>query len=212
MGSGTGLLSQLFLGNGNWVFGVEPNAEMRHAGEGFLAGYEHFTIVAATVEATTLSSNSVGFIAAGQSFHWFDPIPTRAEFVRVLKPGGWVVLVWNTRKATPSSLSAAYEKLIELHGTDYDQVNHGRRGGSDSIRQFFDPEDYETVTLENRQVFDFEGMKGRLLSSSYAPNEGDAGYPEMVRDLGRIFSEYERNGKVDSDYDTKVHYGRLEPA
>lgn len=101
---------------------------------------------------------------------------------------------------------------MELHGTNYDQVNHGRRGGSDSIRQFFDPEDYETVTLENRQVFDFEGMKGRLLSSSYAPNEGDAGYPEMVRDLGRIFSEYERNGKVDFDYNTKVHYGRLEPA
>ena len=209
IGSGTGFLSRLFLENGNRVFGVEPNEEMRLAGERLLAGYERFTSVTATAEATTLPESRVDFVTAGQAFHWFDPIPTRAEFERVLKPGGWVVLMWNARKKTMTPFLEDYERMLESYGTDYTEVDHGRRGSYEEVRKFFVPEKFEMATFENQQIFDFDGLKGRLLSSSYVPNEGDEGCTEILRELERIFHVHERGGRVSFDYDTKVYYGRL---
>src|SRR5689334_15561560 len=90
IGSGTGLLAELFLTNGNRVVGVEPNREMRAAGERLLANAPGFTSVDGTAEATTLAAGSVDFVTAGQAFHWFDRALARVEFARILKPEGWV--------------------------------------------------------------------------------------------------------------------------
>src|SRR6516162_11297945 len=59
IGSGTGLLSKLFLDHGNRVNGVEPNAEMRAGGEEFLRVYANFTSVDGAAEATTLADRAV---------------------------------------------------------------------------------------------------------------------------------------------------------
>src|SRR6266480_5260535 len=88
MGSGTGLLSQLFLKNGHRVFGVEPNRQMREAGEEFLHRFEEFTSVPGSAEATTLGDASIDFVTAAQAFHWFERQAARREFRRILKPGG----------------------------------------------------------------------------------------------------------------------------
>src|SRR5262245_5749899 len=77
VGSGTGLLSKVFLDNGNRVIGVEPNAEMREAGEEFLAGHRIFSSVNGSSEATTLADSSVDFVTTAQAFHWFEPDATR---------------------------------------------------------------------------------------------------------------------------------------
>ncbi len=92
VGSGTGFLAEMFLKQGNRVFGVEPNADMRKAGEEYLQGFRNFVSVAGSAEATTLADGSVNFVTAGQAFHWFEPAATRRELSRVLTPGGWVVL------------------------------------------------------------------------------------------------------------------------
>ena len=94
-GSGTGLLAELFLKAGQRVWGIEPNREMREAGEEFLRGYQRFVSIAASAEATTLPDRSVDFVTAGQSFHWFDRARVGVEFARILKPQGWLVLIWN---------------------------------------------------------------------------------------------------------------------
>ena len=88
IGSGTGILSRMFLHFGCQVFGVEPNKDMRLAAERLLAGVKGFHSVDGRAEATTLPAGSVDFVTAGQAFHWFDPGPTRAEFRRLLTPGG----------------------------------------------------------------------------------------------------------------------------
>lgn len=93
VGSGTGILSTLFLENGNRVFGVEPNAEMRAAAERLLGDRSRFTSVAGTAEDTTLEAGSVDLVVAGQAFHWFDAGRARAEFARTLSPDGWVALI-----------------------------------------------------------------------------------------------------------------------
>ena len=98
VGAGTGLSAELFLRNGNTVFGVEPNREMREAAESLLAGYANFHSVAGSAESTTLPDASVDLIVAGQAFHWFDVPRARAEFRRILRPDGVVVLMWNTRR------------------------------------------------------------------------------------------------------------------
>jgi SAM-dependent methyltransferase len=98
VGSGTGILSEPFLRNGNRVFGVEPNKGMREAGERRLGQHPRFTSVAGTAEAKTLASDSVDFVATGQAFHWFDPERSRTELARILKPRGCVALVWNWRR------------------------------------------------------------------------------------------------------------------
>src|SRR4029453_17979120 len=82
IGSGTGLLSELFLRNGNRVYGVEPNREMREAGERLLSAYPSFVSVDGRAEATMLDDASVDFVTAGQAFHWFDPPHARREFMR----------------------------------------------------------------------------------------------------------------------------------
>ncbi len=212
VGSGTGSLSRLFLENGNRVFGVEPNTEMRLAGERLLGRYERFTSVAARAEETTLPESSVDFVTAGQAFHWFDPGPTRGEFVRILKPGGTVALIWNTRRKAGEPFLAGYERLLRSHGTDYREVYHGRCGSRENIRDFFHPDPAEEATFENRQAFDLEGLRGRLLSSSYVPDTGETGHQEIMDAASRLFEEHQADGTVVLAYDTQVFFGPLSGA
>lgn len=211
IGSGTGLLSRLFLENGNRVFGVEPNEGMREAGERHLAEYPRFTSVPAVAEETTLEDHSVDFAVAGQSFHWFEPEKTRREFRRILALEGWVALVWNTRMASTPFL-AAYERMVETFGKDYDEVSQSRKGSSDEVRAFFAPDEMNLSTFENRQTFDLEGLRGRMLSSSYMPVEGEPGFPEMISEMERVFREHEWNGEVEFLYETRMYYGRFSRA
>ncbi|HEY1662001.1 MAG TPA: class I SAM-dependent methyltransferase [Verrucomicrobiae bacterium] len=207
IGSGTGKLSELFLKNGNPLFGVEPNREMREAGERLLGHYPHFTSITGTAEATTLAAGAVDFIVAGQAFHWFNHERCRAEFLRVLKPGGWVVIVANRRRKDARPFAAAYEKLTDEFSTDGEQAPR-RRIERVAIEQFFPvPAGFEI--FYHAQEFDFEGLKGRLLSSSYAPDAGQPGHEEMLAALRRIFEACQENGRVIFEYETQVYYGRL---
>ena len=212
VGSGTGALARLFLENGNRVFGVEPNEEMRLAGERILRRYGQFASVAARAEETTLPDGAVDFVVAGQAFHWFDPGPARGEFVRILKPGGVVALIWNTRRKRGEPFLAGYEQLLRSHGTEYREVYHGRRGSRENIRELFYPDPVEEATFENRQAFDLEGLKGRLLSSSYVPDVGSPGHSEIMVAAECLFEEHQAAGRVVLEYDTQVFFGPLSGA
>jgi ubiquinone/menaquinone biosynthesis C-methylase UbiE len=211
VGSGTGILTELFLKNGNEVYGVEPNRDMREAGERLLNGYSRFRSVAARAEETTLPDHGVDFIAAGQAFHWFDREKARAEFARILKPRGWIALIWNERVTTTTPFLIAYEQLLKDYSTDYEQIDH-RQINADVIRDFFGSDRFGLKQFDNRQVFDYVGVKGRLLSSSYAPESGHPNHASMLAELERIFQVYQDEGKVVFEYVTQMYYGRLEPA
>lgn len=207
LGSGTGLLTELFLKNGNSVFGVEPNLEMRVAGERVLAGYPKFSSVIGAAEATTLPDHSVDFVMAGQAFHWFNRKAARVEFVRILKPGGWVVVAWNGYRIETSPLMAAYQDLVVRYGTDYSEVRREVVGCD--VEEFYAPGACECARFEFQQIFDFEGLKGRLLSASYAPEPGHPNYEPMLRDVRRVFDANQKDGKAIFDYETELYYGQL---
>jgi ubiquinone/menaquinone biosynthesis C-methylase UbiE len=197
------------LKNGNRVYGVEPNREMREAGERLLKAYNNFKSVEGTAEETCLDNESVDFITAGQAFHWFDRERARREFRRILSPGGWVAFLWNERRTDTTAFLVDYEKMLMRYGTDYEAVNHTNVGDR-VMREFFAPVDYRLKIFDTRQTFDFESLKGRLLSSSYTPEEGHKNYNPMLEELERIFQLHEEQGEVAFEYDTKIYYGQLE--
>lgn len=208
IGSGTGILSAMFLREDNTVYAVEPNREMREAAERELQPDENFKSVEGSAEATTLPEESVDFITVGQAFHWFDRTRARKEFTRILKPEGWTVLVWNERRTDTTAFLIAYEKMLLDYGTDYAAVNHTNIDER-IIEEFFRPGSFHLRIFKNRQTFDFESLKGRVLSSSYTPEEGHPNYRPMLEELERIFRENAENGEVSFDYETKLYYGQL---
>ena len=207
IGSGTGISAEMFLKNGNTVYGIEPNNEMREAGEKLLGGYSKFHSIVGTAEVTTLPDKSINIIVAGQAFHWFNVEEAKIEFDRILKPGGWVVLIWNERETNASPFLTAYEEFLNTFGTDYTEVNHVNVYGT--IDQLFNEYGFQLHTFPNRQIFDYDGLKGRLLSSSYTPAPDDPHYLPMIEELQILFDNHQRENSIDFAYMTKVFYGQL---
>jgi SAM-dependent methyltransferase len=204
IGSGTGLSAKLLLENGNIVYGVEPNAAMRDAAEVYLKDYPNFVSRDGTAEKTDLDSGSIDFVIAAQAFHWFDAGLARAEFQRVLRPGGYVILIWNERQLDTTEFLAAYEELLLKYGSDYEKVRH-ENIDQKRLGDFFQT-GFERAAFQNVQVFDFEGLRGRLLSSSYMPAEDHPSFPDLEKELKHLFAKHSESDKIRVFYDTNVYY------
>jgi len=208
IGSGTGILSKIFLNYGNKVFAVEPNREMRLAAEKLLKNDRNFVSINAAAENTGLKTNSIDLITAGQSFHWFNLKKVKREFNRILRNEGWIVLIWNVRQINSTPFMMAYEELLLKHALEYQTVSH-KNLDLDIIGDFFAPTSFEVVTYKNNGAFDYEGLLGRVLSSSYAPKEGDEGYKQMISDLKATYKKFEIDGTIEFEYKTELYYGQL---
>lgn len=207
IGSGTGKLTELFLANGNVVFGVEPNAGMRSAAEQILKDSPNFKSIDGNAESTDLENSTIDFITAGQAFHWFDPDNFKVEAQRILKQNGWIVLTWNARKLVSTPFLEDYEHLLLTYGTDYQDIRHEK--AEDLIPKLFAPKSCKVAVFPNEQVFDFEGLKGRVRSSSYTPEPGHPRFEPMIEELRDVFNRHQKNDTVIFEYDTKVFYGQL---
>ena len=208
VGSGTGISCEPFLRHGNPVTAVEPNEAMRNAAEKSLGGFPKFRSVNGSAETTTLPDQSAELVVAAQAFHWFDLAAARSEFKRILRPGGYVVLMWNDRRLSGTPFLEAYEKLLVTHGTDYLRVRH-ENVGPNELTAFFGSSGFQSATLVNHQHLDFEGLELRLLSSSYVPGENDPRSEPMLADLRKIFDRHQAGGRVTIDYDTRLYFERL---
>jgi SAM-dependent methyltransferase len=208
IGSGTGILTRLFLENGNPVIGVEPNREMREAGEHDLADFSRFTSMDGTAEATRLPAHAMDFIVAGQAFHWFDRVRARSEFQRILKQDGWLVLIWNDRRVDSTPFLSDYEALLQEFATDYNEINHKNVQDKKIFAEFFGHPPFE-ATFDNVQRFDFDGLIGRLNSSSYVPGRDDPRHAAMAMRAQEIFAAHQQSGGVAFEYDTRVYYAGI---
>lgn len=208
VGAGTGKFSRLLLERGSEVIAVEPNAAMRQAAVDALGGYPGFRAVAGSAEATGLAAGSVDYIVCAQAFHWFDRAAAKEEFLRVLKDGGRVALIWNSRLTAGSPFLEGYEQLIQTYGTDYVQVNH-RNISAPDLAMFFREGAMREARFAYRQTLDYDGLKGRLLSSSYAPGSGHPRHEPMLAALRELFDGTSRDGFVFFDYETEIYWGEL---
>lgn len=207
IGSGTGFSAEMFLQNGNTVYGVEPNAHMRHAGETYLAAWPAFHSVAGTAEATTLRAHSIDYVVAGQALHWFDLPRARAEFARIVRPGGWLALIWNTRDEESSPFMRAYETFVRDHSVDSTMIFHTNVTEVE-IATLFERGAYTYRTFANSFALDFETLLGRTASSSYMPERDDARYAAMESALRALFARHARAGRIEYLYKTELYFGR----
>jgi ubiquinone/menaquinone biosynthesis C-methylase UbiE len=192
------------LDNGNEVYGIEPNAEMRLAGEKSLAGYTNFHSVDAFSEDTGLELESVDVITCGQAFHWFEPKSTRQEFLRILKPDGYVVLFNNCRKSSNNQFMNEYSELV----SKYSQKEFSFSLNTDLPGFFAFKPIHETV-FYNPQVFNLERLKGDLVSYSYIPTEEEPRFNTMLSEFEVLFEKYNSKGALTFEYETVLQYCKM---
>ncbi|MEN5039856.1 class I SAM-dependent methyltransferase [Stenotrophomonas sp. TWI1149] len=210
IGAGTGISTRLFLAAGHPVIAVEPNAAMREAAEQLLApDYLRLKVADGTAEATGLADNSVGLVAAAQAFHWFDTTAVRREWARILQPEGMALVFWNSRLLDASPFLIGYEQLLLEFGTDYTEVAE-RYQDDDTMRAWFGEGLRGMARLPNVQRMDYDGLRGRLLSSSYAPQPGHPRHAAMLDALQQLFDAHAVDGQIAFEYQTRAFVGTLD--
>ncbi len=212
VGAGTGMLAELFLQHGNSVLAVEPNRAMRSACEELRSQYPKLTCIDGSAEATTLPDHCANFVTVGQALHWFNLEHARAEFIRILQPGGWCVVIYNERRIGGDLFHDGYERILKEFGTDYESVCR-KYPQQQKLAEFFSTQNGATAAMHqssfpNAQQFNLGGLMGRILSSSYMPQPDHPRYPAMLRAIEVLFSQCQKNGHVRLEYDCVVTFGR----
>jgi SAM-dependent methyltransferase len=208
IGAGTGMLAELFLENGNRVFAVEPNADMRAACEELVERYPRLTCVDGTAEVSRLADRSADFVAVGRALHWFDQKKCRPEFARILREGGWVVLASQGPLARSEPLIQEFQTILKEHGLDYARLRR-RYDIEDAARRFFAGGEFHEAEFPAIEEMTYEELEGFTLSLSVTPQPGHPGFPAMQEALGKYFARYESGGKVRMPMTCKIHFGHL---
>ena len=208
IGSGTGLLSLLFLENGHPVLGIEPNPTMRAAAESGLSGFSQFHSLDGQAEAIPLEEASISLLVAGQAFHWFDPTAFKAEAQRVLFPQGYVALIWN-RRVDDDPFVTAYEALLEQHGIDFYKADAKHRMTEEMIAAFFAPVRVEKASFPNPRQYDWQGLLGLALSQSYVPLPDHPNHAGFLQGLHALFDQYQDNGHINLSLITNLYFAQV---
>ncbi len=205
IGSGTGKLAELFLREGYTVHAVEPDPAMREAASRGLAAFPGYHLLPGSAEATGLADACVDLIIVGQAFHWFDPVPARAEFLRISRPPHRLATVDN--RPTPDSVWMEVRENLRRHETNPVMSVLNERNPENARGSFFTSHTFRV--FPNDHYFDFEGLVGRVLSLSNKPMPGQPGYDAMLADLRAIFDRRQQAGRIQVKFETRLYYGNL---
>lgn len=209
IGAGTGIFTGLLLDTGARVIGVEPNDAMRAAAEGEFRGRPNFTSAKGSAEATGLADQSVSLVTCAQAFHWFEPTATRREFRRILRPNGHCAVLWNTAVVGNSAFGLGYEALKLEFGTDFQRIRHEKIDKTERFDAFFGAGNWVRRDFANNQTLTFESLRGRLLSSSYAPKAGHPRFEAMIAVLQTLYDRCQTGGLIQAEYQTEVYLGHF---
>jgi SAM-dependent methyltransferase len=206
VGSGTGLLAELFLQNGNPVLGVEPDEAMRKAGEGCLSAYPEFRSLAGTAENIPLPDDSADMVAVGQALHWFDLVQAKAEFRRILRPDGWVTVIWYEPAHDGSRFLRAQREVMQKYVRT--RVPACNRLDDATLSWFLGEGRSEVRAVETFSTLNLEEVKGAAASSAHAPEPGDCDFQPMMAQLAELFRQHQRDGHVRVPITFRLCFGR----
>ena len=208
VGAGTGKFAKQILDKGSFVYCVEPNVDMRTKAVGELKAYKNVECIDGDAANTCLNDNSVDFVTVAQAFHWFEVESFKRECKRILKPGGKVFLVWNSRD-TNFEIVCKNAEIYNRYCPGFKGFSNGIQENDARIEEFFDGK-YEKVKYDNPLYFTKEIFISRCLSSSYSLKCGEDKYNEYVGELEKLFDVYEVNGTVCMPNSTIVYFGRVD--
>ena len=209
VGAGTGISSRLFLEAGCEVTAVEPNAAMRAGAEAELASrYAGFQAVDGTGEDSGLAAASVDLVTVAQALHWMDIDRCRREFRRIVRPGGALAVLYNSREHEASDFMRGYEALVRRFSVDYERVRHENLTAGVFAR-LFGTHDYARARFPNPQRADWPACLARAHSSSYLPAETSPDYPAMEAALRELFDAHACGGEVTFHYVTELYWARI---
>ncbi len=207
IGSGTGKFAEQLIKKGSTVICVEPNDDMRHQSEKELSPYSTVRFSNGNANETRLPDESVDFITAAQSFHWFDVSLFQQESRRILKPNGKAVLIWNLRDMSDELNQACFDVF-----THYCPSFKGFGGGinRDDMRiQHYFNNQYNAVEFDNPLFFTKEKFINRCLSGSYSLTPVDEKYPEYIAKLNDIFNLFAKDNCVQTGNKTIAYIGQV---
>lgn len=184
IGAGTGIASELFARHGYEVVGVEPNAGMR--------ARARVPMVEGTGEATGLPDAAFDAVICAQAFHWMDHEAAKREFLRILKPGGVIALLWNDRLEDVDAFARGLAGLI---------AGRNKVGVRPELRELFKGFRIEERVFRHAQRLGWDGLVGRLRSASYVP----LGDPAFYQRLRELFDEHQCGQAVEIFYDCRVY-------
>jgi len=205
VGCGTGISTRLLAARGLRVIGIEPNAEMRREAAATLLqpAMPQPVYRDGQAEQTGLPSASCAAVVSAQAFHWFRHDEALREFHRILKPTGWLFLIWNERDNN-DSFTGAYGGIVR-QGPNADEVESRRSGEVLLTHPAFCAAQFKVFA--NAQELDADGLLGRAFSISYAPRE-PAAAEKFKTDLLDLFRRYEQAGRVILRYQTLLYFAR----
>ena len=203
IGAGTGILTKEFIGRVKQVFAVEPNPEMRAIAAKELEQYPSCQVVDGRAEATTLADHSIDLITAAQSIHWFEPQAAKKEFLRILKPGGWLAICRNY--GTDSESSEALQKVFPSE-SDTSALMLGK---SKPRSFYYSGGEYLKQDFPFKAQVTWEEFMGSLSTASYAPDEGSSLYAEFERGARRIFDRFSSNNLIELHGVTELYLGQI---
>ena len=210
IGAGTGKFSLPLLENGYKVYCIEPNQDMKDKMDETSGVYENYVGICASAERTTLANQSVDHIVCAQAFHWFHESLFKEECRRILKPGGNVVLIWNTRDANDEmnkvhySINKQYCPEFKTFSGGYNKID------PDQFNDFFSncPCDYKvfenTPHYESADIF-----IGRCLTGSYAPKKSNHNYTPYVDALKNMCEKYASHQDLMIKSNTVIYWGTV---
>lgn len=206
-GSGTGIFSEALLKRGYTVYGVEPDRDLGQKAEKNLAHYKNFTALAAAAEDTGLPSHSMDAIIAASAFHWFDTQRFLRECERILKPNGYIFLIYNVRQSR-DLFSLAHQDICLQHCPKFSSFQHGADMAKNCCPMIFS-DSYREMRYPYNLGYGKEQFLSRCLSSSYSLNQTQPGYLAYQQDLKQLIDQYAENGVITIRNDTVVWYGKL---
>lgn len=203
IGAGTGILTRHFAGYLRQVYAVEPNPEMRRAAQALLVRIPGCVVLDTAAEATGLPDASVDVITVAQAIHWFEPEAARREFWRILKPGGWLVILRNY--GTDEALEAAVG-AISTAENGVRPVLHAPHRVPEGY--FYGAGDFEKRTYPFVLSNDWEIFLGAMLSTSFYPDEDDPAYAQFEAAARTVFERFSQGGRIATHGVTELFLGR----
>jgi ubiquinone/menaquinone biosynthesis C-methylase UbiE len=206
IGAGTGLLSQHFVRRVGSVVAIEPNGEMRRLADQKLASESSYKSVKGTAEATSLPGHSIDLIVVGRAIHWFDPSQTRAEFIRILKPAGYLAIL--RVPCTDKDLDGAVRSIRTVEN-GWNMAADKRQLEQAPLSFYFGAETFSSLQFPAVVTERWEEFLGRLSSFSPAPDEGHPQYKKFKNAAQKIFKQYSQKGLLTINIATELYLGQI---